>query len=131
MRGNVRKIQRSKRLCDTRGDRGSLWTTLKEGPHGARVTARDNGHAALSLIATGLRPDLLVTDVVLPDGLNGFELAAQVRERLPGIRLLLTSGYAQNLVANRPPSVATVPLLHKPFHRAELAHHVRRALDAG
>ena len=96
---------------------------------GYKVTTTDNGHTALSMIASGLLPDLLVTDVVLPDGLNGFELAAKVREQLPQIRLLLTSGYAQNLVAQRPPSVANAPLLHKPFHRAELAHHVRRALD--
>jgi CheY-like chemotaxis protein len=96
---------------------------------GYRVTATENGRAALALVNEGLKPDLLLSDVVLPDGPSGFELAAEIRSRLPQVRLLFTSGYAQDLVARRPESVATAPLLHKPFHRSELAHHVRRALD--
>jgi CheY-like chemotaxis protein len=97
---------------------------------GYRVTATENGRSALELVAGGLAADLLLTDVVLPDGPNGFELAAEIRTRLPQIRLLFTSGYAQDLAARRPASVAAAPLLHKPFHRTELAHQVRRALDA-
>ena len=96
---------------------------------GYRVISTENGRAALAMVNEGLKPDLLLTDVVLPDGPSGFELAAEIRGRLPGVRLLFTSGYAQDLVARRPESVASAPLLHKPFHRTELAHHVRRALD--
>jgi PAS domain S-box-containing protein len=96
---------------------------------GYRVLSTENGRAALAMINEGLKPDLLLTDVVLPDGPSGFELAAEIRGRLPAVRLLFTSGYAQDLVARRPESVASAPLLHKPFHRTELAHHVRRALD--
>jgi PAS domain S-box-containing protein len=97
---------------------------------GYRVTSVETGRAALELVAGGLVPDLLLTDVVLPDGPNGFELAAELRTRMPALRLLFTSGYAQDLAAQRPTSVAAAPLLHKPFHRTELAHQVRRALDA-
>jgi PAS domain S-box-containing protein len=96
---------------------------------GYRVVSTENGRAALAMVNEGLKPDLLLSDVVLPDGPSGFELAAEIRGRLPGVRLLFTSGYAQDLVARRPESVASAPLLHKPFHRTELAHHVRRALD--
>ena len=100
------------------------------GELGYRVTVASNGPEALTLLEGGLRPDLLLTDVVLPDGPNGFELAAQARARQPRLKLLFTSGYAQGLASRRPAAVAGTFLLQKPFHRTELAHLVRRALDA-
>jgi CheY-like chemotaxis protein len=97
---------------------------------GYRVTTAYDGKNALALLENGLRPDLLVTDVVLPEGPSGFELADLARARLPGLKLLFTSGYSQHLAGRRPAAVANAPLLAKPFHRTELAQHVRRALDA-
>ena len=78
----------------------------------------------------GLSPDLLLTDVVLPEGPNGYELAAQARARQPRLKLLFTSGYSQGVASRRPPTVAGTFMLQKPFHRSELAHLIRRALDA-
>jgi PAS domain S-box-containing protein len=100
------------------------------GELGYQVTTASTGSEALGLLENGLRPDLLLTDVVLPDGPNGFELAAQARTRQPRLKLLFTSGYAQGLASRKPPSLAGSFLLQKPFHRSELAHLVRRALDA-
>src|SRR6185436_17493949 len=65
------------------------------GELGYQVTTASTGPEALGLLENGLHPDLLLTDVVLPDGPNGFELAAQARTRLPRLKLLFTSGYAQ------------------------------------
>jgi CheY-like chemotaxis protein len=97
---------------------------------GYRVTAAVDGKSALLLLEKGLRPDLLVTDVVLPEGPSGFELADMARTRFPALKLLFTSGYSQHLAGRRPAAVASAPLLAKPFHRTELAQHIRRALDA-
>jgi PAS domain S-box-containing protein len=97
---------------------------------GYRVTAAVDGKSALLLLEKGLRPDLLVTDVVLPEGPSGFELADMARTRVPALKLLFTSGYSQHLAGRRPAAVASAPLLAKPFHRTELAQHIRRALDA-
>ncbi len=100
------------------------------GELGYRVTAATDGKIALALLENGLRPDLLVTDVVLPEGPSGFELADLARNRVPELKLLFTSGYSQHLAGRRPAAVASAPLLAKPFHRTELAQHIRRALDA-
>jgi PAS domain S-box-containing protein len=99
------------------------------GELGYRVTAAASGAEALALLEGGLRPDLLLTDVVLAEGPSGFELAEQARARQPELKLLFTSGYAQGLASRRPTAVAGTFLLQKPFHRTELAHLVRRALD--
>ncbi len=101
------------------------------GELGYRVAVASSGPEALALLEGGLRPDLLLTDVVLPDGPNGYELAAQARARQPRLKLMFTSGYAQGVSGRRPATVAGAFMLHKPFHRTELAHLVRRALDAG
>jgi hypothetical protein len=52
------------------------------------------------------------------------------RTQVPALKLLFTSGYSQHLAGRRPAAVASAPLLAKPFHRTELAQHIRRALDA-
>jgi len=96
---------------------------------GYRVTSTNGARAALDLLAEGLRPDLLLTDVVLPRGLNGFELAAEARRLVPELRLLYASGYAQELANKRPEASPDAILLAKPFLRHELAKSVRQALD--
>ena len=97
---------------------------------GYQVVSCENGNDALARLRNGLRPNLLLSDVVLPEGPNGFELAATARTLQPELRLLFTSGFAQDLVSQRPATVAHAPLVNKPFHRGELAHHVRRVLDS-
>jgi CheY-like chemotaxis protein/two-component sensor histidine kinase len=100
------------------------------GELGYRVTVASSGGEALGLLEEGLKPDLLLTDVVLPEGPNGYELAAQARARQPRLKLLFTSGYSQGVASRRPPTVAGTFMFQKPFHRSELAHLIPRALDA-
>ena len=73
--------------------------------------------------------DLLFSDIVMPGGLNGWHLAAKARRMRPDIKLLFTSGFAEE--ASRPAElpVDAGALLAKPYRKAELAEAVRRALD--
>ena len=72
---------------------------------------------------------LLLTDVIMPH-LLGKELAEQVRDILPGIRVLFMSGYAQPLLASSGRLAAGVRLVEKPFSEATLLDAVRDVLDA-
>ncbi|GAA4010128.1 PAS domain S-box protein [Sphingomonas humi] len=82
---------------------------------GYRVIEADSGEAALALIADGLRPDLLVTDQLMP-GVSGTDLAVRLRERSASMPVLIVSGYA-DLDSLSP----AFPHLSKPFRQAELA----------
>ena len=74
------------------------------------------------------RVALLFTDVLLPEGGNGAELAAVVRQRWPGTRVLLTSGYAQ-AAEETGSSLDDHRLLVKPYRHGELVSAVREILD--
>ncbi len=88
-----------------------------------------DGPAALAALAEAPRIDLLLTDVMLPLGMNGVEVARRARERRPGLKVLFMSGYAEGALAPGAGGLE-VDLLHKPFRKAELAARLRRALDA-
>ncbi|NLS27845.1 Sensor histidine kinase RcsC [Sphingomonas sp. S2M10] len=88
------------------------------------VFARD-GIEALRLLERGQKIALLFSDVVMPE-MSGRELAARVRERMPDLKVLLTSGYAPDA----PLSGADEAILSKPFDIATLAAAIRAALDA-
>ncbi|NKI94642.1 PAS domain S-box-containing protein [Rhizobacter sp. SG703] len=75
--------------------------------------------------------DLLFTDVVMPGRLKSPELADKARERLPGIAVLFTSGYAQNAIVHGGRLDPGVELLPKPYSARALASKVRAVLDHG
>ena len=112
---------------DDSGLRALVRQMLEE--FGYQVEVAGAGPAALALLQTGFRPNILITDVVLPQDPSGFELAAQVKTMLPGMKVLFTSAYAEDHIAKRPAAVATAPLLSKPFRPGDLARYVRRVLD--
>jgi PAS domain S-box-containing protein len=72
---------------------------------------------------------LLVTDVVMPQ-MSGPELAAELRARVPGLRVLYVSGYTSEALSSRGISPSDIALLQKPFTPGELARKVRDVLDA-
>jgi signal transduction histidine kinase len=98
------------------------------GDLGYRVLSASNGPSAMNIIRNGQRIDLLFSDIVMPGGMNGFDLINQARGVRGGLKALVTSGYANvhRPGADRP----DVPLLLKPYRRADLAKCIRRALDA-
>ncbi|MGE0715408.1 MAG: PAS domain-containing protein [Alphaproteobacteria bacterium] len=95
---------------------------------GYDVTIADSGPQAMAILDAGQSFDLLLTDVVLPGGMNGREVAEAVAARQPGIRVLYTSGYTEDAMLHHGRVEPGVHLLQKPFRRADLARMVRQVL---
>jgi CheY-like chemotaxis protein len=97
---------------------------------GYRVHAGVSAAEASSLWDSLKRPvDLLLTDVVLPGGTSGFELAAQLLGRQPGLKVIYSSGYSKDVVDQERRWSAGKTFLRKPYSVGELASMVRRCLD--
>jgi CheY-like chemotaxis protein len=97
---------------------------------GYRIIAARNADEALALLERpeNAKIDLLFSDILMPGSMNGLGLAARVRERMPEVAVLLTTGYNEDLVAEGP-STSTWDVLGKPYHRTALADRVRVALN--
>ncbi len=96
---------------------------------GYQVLEAANGKAALDIIDSGAAIDLLFTDVVMPGGMNGRQLAEAARERRPGLKALFTSGYTADTVLRHGTLDAGTKLLSKPYRKRDLAVKIREALD--
>ncbi|MGC2779694.1 MAG: CHASE3 domain-containing protein [Bradyrhizobium sp.] len=88
-----------------------------------------HGAEALTIIAQGRAFDLLFTDVIMPGGVSGRQLADAVMAQRPAVRVLYTSGYTDNATIEHGRLAPETLLLTKPYRRAELAQMVRRALS--
>jgi len=96
---------------------------------GYRVLAAENAVTGLRLMEQQ-SIDLLLTDVVMPGGINGRELARRARQRWPGIRVIFTSGFSEARLNGDIGSLSAVtPLLGKPYRKEDLASAARAALD--
>jgi two-component system CheB/CheR fusion protein len=96
---------------------------------GYRVLAAENATAGLRLLEQQ-SIDLLLTDVVMPGGMNGRELARRARQRWPEIKVIFTSGFSEaRLLGDADALSSRVPLLTKPYRKEELANAAREALD--
>ena len=95
---------------------------------GYRVHAVPDGPAALSWLERGAAVDLLLTDIVMPGGLSGYALAAAAEKIRPGLKILLSTGYAEGAVRNGHEN-GKRPVLGKPYSMATLAQALRRVLD--
>ncbi|KII11401.1 transporter substrate-binding domain-containing protein [Phaeobacter sp. S60] len=93
---------------------------------GYRVLPVGSVQQALDMLDHRTRFDLLLTDVVMPGPLGGFELADRVREIHPAMPVVYTSGYTGITPAKTGP--AARPLLHKPVHPKDLAAAIAKAL---
>ena len=101
---------------------------LVEGVTVFHAGTKDAG-SALPIIESGVKIDLLFTDVVMPGPLRSPELARKAKERMPSLAILFTSGYTENAIVHGGRLDAGVNLLTKPYSRQLLASRVRRALD--
>jgi CheY-like chemotaxis protein len=97
---------------------------------GYRVTAAVDGNDALQQLGTDMQVDLLFTDIVMPGGINGWELADLARKARPQLRVLLTSGYALETLTAQGHLRDGSAILAKPYRKAELARRLREALSA-
>ncbi len=96
---------------------------------GYRVHVASDGVEALAALRDDDAVALLFTDVIMPE-MSGVELAQRVQARHPGIRVLFTSGYAENVLVHRGQLPEGVRLLSKPYRRQDLARKIRDALEA-
>jgi PAS domain S-box-containing protein len=97
---------------------------------GHQVLEAATGPEALEVWAKhGRAIALLISDVVMPGGLTGLELATRLRAEQPALRIILASGYSQDLAEDGPPPVPGLTYLAKPFSPSELARAVRTCLD--
>jgi PAS domain S-box-containing protein len=100
------------------------------GELGYRVLDADSGAAALTVLDGDQQIDLLLTDIVMPGGVNGQQLADQAARRRPGLKILFMTGYAPNEIVNQGRLDAQAHLIGKPFSFEELAAKVRECLNA-
>ena len=98
------------------------------GSLGYRTLTASDGAAALALVDQGASFDLLFTDIIMPGGMNGRELAEAVRLRRPGVRVLYTSGYTDNTIVHEGHLDPGVALLRKPYRKADLSQKIREML---
>jgi PAS domain S-box-containing protein len=96
---------------------------------GYSVTAARNGPEALEMLRNDVPCDLLFTDVIMPGGMTGPQLAAAARALRPRLPVLYTSGYTENAIVHHGRVDPGVNLLHKPYRRPELAAKIRAALS--
>jgi signal transduction histidine kinase len=95
---------------------------------GYQVWSITNGAEAIQLLRSGQEFELLFSDVVMPNGVSGVELAREARRLNKSMKILLTSGYAGD-VLERHQAVDEFPIIDKPFSRAELAQRLRSILN--
>ena len=95
---------------------------------GYEVTSARNGAEALAALKTTGDFDLLLTDVVMPGGLNGLQLADEARKLYPGLPVLLSSGYADATIPQPGSPNRNFQLLKKPYRRQDIATKIRTAL---
>jgi signal transduction histidine kinase/ActR/RegA family two-component response regulator len=98
---------------------------------GYRVVVAANGPSALEVLRQRDDIDLLFTDVVMPGGMSGRELADAAIQLRPNLKVLYTSGFPENSITHQGRLNPGIQLLAKPYLRADLAAQLRRALDNG
>jgi PAS domain S-box-containing protein len=98
---------------------------------GFETVLAESGDAAYEILKSGQHVDVLFSDLVMPGKLNGFGLASRVQEEFPHVRILLTSGYASDVVSRALSQGATWDVLHKPYRQAELARRLYALVGDG
>ena len=96
---------------------------------GYRTLEADTAKTALEMLAAHPEIDLLFTDIIMPGGMTGTELAREARRLYPRLRILLTSGYTARAMANGFHDIEGLELLNKPFRKHDLARKLRTVLD--
>jgi CheY-like chemotaxis protein len=97
---------------------------------GYRVVQASNGHDAMRLWRDqGHQVELVLTDMVMPDGMTGLELIARIRRDKPNIRVIVSSGYCAEMTDVEKSTATGLRFLPKPYQVLDLAKTVRDCLD--
>ena len=95
---------------------------------GYRIVEAETAVDAIARLSSGLAVDAIFSDVVMPGGQSGFDLAAWAASHRPDLAVVLTSGFAEDVMPES--SAFHLPILRKPYSQAELAVALRNALVA-
>jgi CheY-like chemotaxis protein len=106
--------------------RKSVVSQVKSLGYAIRIAA--SGAEALELVKRNVPFDLLFTDVVMPGGINGQQLAREIAKRRPGIKVLYTSGYTESAMPQDGQPDAGGAMLQKPYRKTDLALKLREML---
>ena len=98
---------------------------------GYQVLEASDGPKALDILTRDRAVDLVFTDLIMPGGMSGGQVAARARQLRPGIKVLLTSGYAEELVHGDDLEREQLKVLRKPYHQADLVAALREAFASG
>lgn len=102
------------------------------GEYGYETTSATSADSALDILNTGAKFDLVLTDVIMPGKLNGYQLVAAARAIDPALKFCLTSGFSGKIEGILTENILTEhPLLKKPYTAKDLAKLVRETLDRG
>lgn len=92
------------------------------------VMSASSGAEALAVLAAQHAVDLIFTDIVMPGGMSGYDLRLKVQSLYPQVPVLLTSGYAEQLVGDAGAADPNLRILRKPYRLADLAEAIEAAL---
>jgi CheY-like chemotaxis protein len=92
---------------------------------GYAVQVAQDGPSAMRTLSSSARLDLLVTDVGMPGGMNGRQLAEMARERRPGLKVLFITGYADGILSGKGMLGTGMEVMTKPFAISDLAEKIR------
>jgi CheY-like chemotaxis protein len=96
---------------------------------GYKVIAAADGNDALQKLESGINIDVLFTDIVMPGGINGWDLAERAQQTRPGLTVLLTTGYSVESLTKYGRLRPGCGLLTKPYRKADLATRMREILN--
>lgn len=87
-----------------------------------------SGDEAYEMLQNGVHADVVFSDLVMPGSLNGYDLAAKVVAEFPKTKVLLTSGYASDVVTGSMARDRVYDILHKPYRQSDLARRLQALL---
>jgi CheY-like chemotaxis protein len=96
---------------------------------GYEIQTASSAAAALDLMEQTRQPDLLLTDIMMPGGMNGRKLADEARSRYPNLPVIFMSGYADSSLLSDGMIRQNENFLAKPFRRRQLSDLVEHALS--
>jgi CheY-like chemotaxis protein len=96
---------------------------------GYHVLQAVDGASALEVIAAERNIDLMITDVIMPGGMNGVDLVERVRKIIPEIKIIYSSGFTADALVERSGTLVDGFLLHKPYQRSEFTAAVCNVME--
>jgi DNA-binding NtrC family response regulator len=95
---------------------------------GYEVQLTGSGEEALTLLAPDAPFDLLISDVVMP-GISGVDLATRAKRNLPGLSVILTSGFSAASLEKSREELSNFIFLHKPYSLSDLSNSIRKCIE--